>query len=99
MTESVLPPFADLDGCLLADRPVLRRRLRSLRQCRERGQPIDQGLTQLRQALAASLALVEQRRLLVPNIQYPEELPVSERRAEVAALIARHQVVVLCGET
>ena len=99
MTDSVLPPFADLDGCLLADRPVLRRRLRSLRQRRERGQPCDQGLTQMRQALAASHALVERRRLLVPNIQYPEELPVSERRAEVADLIARHQVVVLCGET
>lgn len=28
-----------------------------------------------------------------------EELPVSERREEVAALIARHQVVILCGET
>ncbi|MGB5736011.1 MAG: ATP-dependent RNA helicase HrpA, partial [Thiohalocapsa sp.] len=32
-------------------------------------------------------------------IAYPPELPVSERRDEVAALIRDHQVVVLCGET
>jgi ATP-dependent helicase HrpA len=42
---------------------------------------------------------VERRRDQVPSIQYPPELPVSERRAEVAELIRRHQVVVLCGET
>ncbi len=97
--QSHLLAFSALDACLLADRPGLRRRLRSLRQRQERGQPIDQGLAQLRQSLAASRALVEQRRLRVPKIQYPEELPVSERRAEVGDLIARHQVVVLCGET
>jgi len=83
----------------LTDRPGLRRRLRTLYQRREQGQPIDQGLAQLRQALASSQALVDRRRQGVPRIQYPEELPVSERRAEVANLIARHQVVVLCGET
>ena len=84
---------------MLSDRPTLRRRLRSLRQSLERGQPIDQGLVPLRQAIAISRALVDQRRLLIPEIHYPPELPVSERRAEVADLIARHQVVVLCGET
>ena len=99
MIQPEIPAFTDLDACLLADRPALRRRLRSLRQRQERGQPIDQGLDQWHQALAASQALVEQRRQGVPKIQYPEELPVSERRREVADLIARHQVVVLCGET
>ena len=43
--------------------------------------------------------VVEQRRAATPPIQYPSELPVSERRDEVAALISDHQVVVLCGET
>ena len=99
MTNSELPAFAELDACLLSDRQALRRRLRSLRQRLERGQPIDEGLVPLRQAITTSRGLVDQRRLLVPKIQYPEELPVSERRAEVVKLIARHQVVVLCGET
>ncbi|MCL2454134.1 MAG: ATP-dependent RNA helicase HrpA [Micrococcales bacterium] len=32
-------------------------------------------------------------------IQYPEQLPVSARREEIAAAIAEHQVVVISGET
>ncbi len=61
--------------------------------------PLDQGLARLWQAVEASCAILQRRREQVPRVQYPPELPVSERREEVAALIARHQVVVLCGET
>src|SRR3982751_1040864 len=32
-------------------------------------------------------------------IRYPEELPVSQRRHELAAAIRDHQVVVVAGET
>ncbi len=35
----------------------------------------------------------------VPPIRYPEELPVSARRQEIAQAIAQHQVVIVCGET
>ncbi len=34
-----------------------------------------------------------------PAIAYDESLPVNERRTEIAAAIASHQVVVVCGET
>ncbi|MDN4587961.1 ATP-dependent RNA helicase HrpA [Xenophilus aerolatus] len=33
------------------------------------------------------------------DIQFPESLPVSARRDEIAAAIAAHQVVIVCGET
>ena len=39
------------------------------------------------------------RRALVPEITYPEDLPVVEQRAEIAAAIRDHQVVVVAGET
>ena len=39
------------------------------------------------------------RRALVPEITYPEDLPVSERRDDIAAAIRDHQVVVVAGET
>ncbi len=99
MTHSNLPNPTDLDACLLADRPGLRRRLRGLRQRLDRGQPIDEGLAGLWREIEASRSVLERRRAQVPEIQFPPELPVSERREEVAALIARHQVVILCGET
>ncbi|QQK01625.1 ATP-dependent RNA helicase HrpA [Burkholderia anthina] len=35
----------------------------------------------------------------VPPITYPESLPVSGKRDEIARAIAGHQVVIVCGET
>jgi ATP-dependent helicase HrpA len=35
----------------------------------------------------------------VPTVHYPDELPVSQRRDDIAAAIRDHQVVVVAGET
>ncbi len=35
----------------------------------------------------------------LPAIDFPEELPVSERREEIAAALVSHQVVIVSGET
>jgi len=93
------PSSDDLDSCLPGDVPGLRRRLRGLRNRQKQGQPFDQGLARLWQAVNASRATLQRRRDRIPEIDYPPELPVSERRAEVSELIAKHQVVILCGET
>ena len=42
---------------------------------------------------------VARRAALVPVISYPEALPVSARREDLAAAIRDHQVVVVAGET
>jgi len=41
----------------------------------------------------------EHRRTLVPAISYPQQLPVSAARDEIADAIRDHQVVVIAGET
>ncbi|MBE0619773.1 MAG: ATP-dependent RNA helicase HrpA [Burkholderiales bacterium] len=46
-----------------------------------------------------SAAELEQRRAACPKPEYPEELPVSARRADIAQAINEHQVVIVCGET
>jgi ATP-dependent helicase HrpA len=46
-----------------------------------------------------SPAELEARRRNLPQPTFPEELPVSARRAEIAAAIRDHQVVIVCGET
>ncbi len=46
-----------------------------------------------------SAAELELRRAACPKPEYPEELPVSARRADIAQAIAEHQVVIVCGET
>ncbi len=53
----------------------------------------------LAQFLAQSQAAVAQRRAALPRPQFQADLPVNEKRAEIAELIARHQVVIVCGET
>ena len=35
----------------------------------------------------------------LPVIEFPEELPVSGRREEIAAALSSHQVVIVSGET
>jgi ATP-dependent helicase HrpA len=35
----------------------------------------------------------------VPKITYPDELPISQRRDDIARAIAEHQVVIVAGET
>ena len=46
-----------------------------------------------------SSAEIERRRSELPRPEFPPELPVSERRAEIARAIREHQVVIVCGET
>jgi ATP-dependent helicase HrpA len=46
-----------------------------------------------------SPAELEARRRNLPEPTFPEELPVSARRDEIAAAIRAHQVVIVCGET
>ncbi len=41
----------------------------------------------------------EQRRANLPQITYPEELPVSGRRDEIAAALRENQIIIVCGET
>ena len=90
----------DLGGCLFADRRKMQGRWRAMQRRLQRDEPVDRELSRLRQSIAASEAIVSQRRAgIPPRIDYPPDLPVSERRDEVAALIRDHQVVVLCGET
>ncbi len=98
MTEP-LPPAAEIDECLIADRHRLRKQLASLQRRLAEGQPVDQGLASLIQAIDTSQSIVRRRRELAPTPHFPPELPISERRAEIAELIRRHQVLVLCGET
>ncbi|MFC9926601.1 ATP-dependent RNA helicase HrpA [Streptomyces sp. NPDC127190] len=44
-------------------------------------------------------ARMAERRLRVPAVAYPEQLPVSQKKDEIAAAIRDHQVVIVAGET
>ncbi|WP_430754867.1 ATP-dependent RNA helicase HrpA [Magnetovirga frankeli] len=98
MPSAPLQPI-DLSHCLLQDRQALGRRLHGLRQRQKKGLPFDQGLARLQRDLQRSQAAFAARQGALGPICYPEELPISARREEIAGLIQRHQVIILCGET
>lgn len=74
----------------LRDEHRLRRRLD-----RARGAELEQ----IAAEIDAAELRVEARRAAVPPIRYPEQLPVTARRADIAQAIAEHQVVIVAGET
>lgn len=81
-----------LDGVPLRDAARIGRRLKNLR-----GAPPEK-LRQLAEQIAAAHQVVAARQAAVPSVTYPE-LPVSERRREIAEAIRANQVVVIAGET
>ena len=47
----------------------------------------------------SSLEVVNTRTRSLPTFSYPEALPISEKRSEIAAAIKNNQIVVIAGET
>ncbi|MGW4246289.1 ATP-dependent RNA helicase HrpA [Nocardia sp. NPDC004722] len=56
-------------------------------------------LTDLEADIDAAQRRVDARRAAVPAIVYPEQLPVSARRDDIAKAVADNQVVIVAGET
>ncbi|WP_407662985.1 ATP-dependent RNA helicase HrpA [Mycolicibacterium helvum] len=84
---------ARLDGLTIRDATRLGRRLKSLR-----GDVSAATLRQISEQFTAAEALIATRTAAVPAITYPD-LPVSDRRADIAKAITENQVVVIAGET
>ncbi|NHC07112.1 ATP-dependent RNA helicase HrpA [Azonexus fungiphilus] len=77
------------------------RRLRALQRDlpRSTGEKRQKLQADLERLLAASQAAVAARRGKLPKPEFQPDLPVNERRDEIARLIADNQVVIVCGET
>lgn len=83
-----------INRCMVADRHPLRQKLRRLKD-----RPDERALKELCRHIEKSHQQREQRQANLPLPSYPDELPVSERRAEIATAIKQHQVVIVAGET
>ncbi len=59
----------------------------------------EQAIGQLAAEVDCAAARLASRASAVPVITYPPELPVSQRKDELAAAIRDHQVVIIAGET
>ncbi|MEH6556373.1 MAG: ATP-dependent RNA helicase HrpA [Oceanicoccus sp.] len=93
-----IPAIADaISGCMLADRFQLRKKLQAIRRRQQNKQQSERQLEDLQTQIERSLSLVE-RRQSIPVIEFPD-LPIADRREQIAEAITAHQVVILAGET
>ena len=104
MSERVFSPselipkqiHAQINTCLSKDRFKFRQRLRAAERLGS-----EQNITKLQNLLVdieQSSSVVQLKRLSLPKIEYPD-LPVSEKKQDIADAIAAHQVVIIAGET
>ncbi|MFI6409269.1 ATP-dependent RNA helicase HrpA [Streptomyces sp. NPDC050548] len=56
-------------------------------------------LAEIEAEVARGEERMAERRRRIPAISYPEQLPVSQKKADIAAAIRDHQVVIVAGET
>ena len=91
--KALLPRTMTHDWVRLGSRLV--RILRDRLHADQHDALLDRLLAQARQ----SAELRELRRLHVPPVSYPPDLPITARKDEIVAAIRTHQVVVIAGET
>src|SRR5450755_2636870 len=89
---------ARLPGLMLRDQLRLGRSLSKAAALRDAGAR-EQALAQVLAELEAASARVAARKLAVPAVSYPPELPVSQLKDEIAEVIRDNQVVIIAGET
>lgn len=100
MSSEVLQPLVSgLSSVMNRDRFRLARQLDDIEQRLKTGKPTDKAIEKLQLAIEASADLCRRRAELVPAIEFPDNLPVSGRRDEIAELIEKNQVLILAGET
>jgi ATP-dependent helicase HrpA len=100
--SAVTPSLAELQdrlpGLMLRDQRRLGRRAEQAAALPDPGAR-EHAVERLLADLEAAQDRADARRASVPVLRYPAELPVSQRRDEIAAAIRDHQVVIVAGET
>ncbi|MFF2925592.1 ATP-dependent RNA helicase HrpA [Streptomyces celluloflavus] len=87
-----------LPELMLRDQQRLGRRLDGARRIRK-PEARATVLAEIADGIDEAELRVAQRRAAVPEVTYPEQLPVSQKKDEILAAIRDHQVVIVAGET
>ncbi len=98
MTATLPDLRSRLAALTLEDEHRLGRRLEGLRRTRDEAAR-ERALGKIEADVAAAEERIARRRAAVPAVTYPEALPVSARRDDIAAALRDSQVVVVAGET
>ena len=72
---------------------------KQLKKLRDQSKPAADAVEQLGSAIEASAERLKKRRDGLPELKFDTELPIFERKDEIAKAIGENQVVVISGET
>jgi len=84
---------------LRKDQHRLRRTLDRLKADHKAGKDVAGPLAELQARLDESAKARKARADSVPELEYPGDLPVAEKKDDILQAILKHQVVIVCGET
>ncbi|MGR3936797.1 ATP-dependent RNA helicase HrpA [Streptomyces sp. BRA346] len=87
-----------LPELMLRDQQRLGRRLDGVRRIRK-PEARAAVLGEIAEDVERAELRVANRRAAVPDVTYPEELPVSQKKDDILAAVRDHQVVIVAGET
>jgi ATP-dependent helicase HrpA len=96
--EQIQQLSLQLPQCLNKDRHTIKRQLDRSRSEHSKGKELSTSLSRLSERIEKSIATRNNRAASVPVLEYPD-LPICEKRDEIAQLIEKNQVVIICGET
>lgn len=93
-----------LEQCMLVDMFRFRRRLQKIRQGKNSENDSEnssqqQSYYQLSKDIEQSVARAESRKVNIPAINYPDDLPIAQKSELIKKTILENQVTILCGET
>lgn len=90
--------FAALDDCMLKDRFRLSKRIKEAQRIKSDEARLT-AFDHIASNIAKSMQMGMIRQSNTPKITFPDQLPVSQKKDEIADAILHNQVVILAGET
>ena len=88
-----------LKDCRASKRFFLSRKINQLSRIKTTDKHYPENIKKLKASIDVSIQQRSQRLQNLPQPEYPEELPVAERREEIIKTIKENQVTIICGET
>ena len=87
-----------LSECLIRDRHRLNKRIHGAAKIKK-AEAKNAVFDEIALDIARSMSAVQERSRLTMKLEYPDILPVSQKKDDIAAAIAKNQVVIIAGET
>jgi len=88
-----------ISSMMLKDQFSARRKIQSIESRVKSSKPVDEAVVKLRKHIESSGQQTQMRLQNWPVTNYPDALPVSQKRDDIIQAIKQNQVIVICGET